>query len=137
MKKCLFASYEESFSANFALASLRMFAGFTMAFTHGVGKLPPPDMFVGGLDSMGFPFPTFFAWAASLSEFVGALLLAIGLLTRPAAFFLAVTMFVAAFVAHGADPFAKKELSLLYFFISMVFVMRGGGKFSVDNFIKV
>lgn len=137
MKKCLFATCESGMASNLSLAGLRVFAGLTMAITHGWAKVPPPEMFVGGLTSMGFPMPEFFAWAASLSEFVGALLLAIGFLTRPAAFFLGITMFVAAFVAHGADPFARKELSLLYLFISLVFFFRGGGKFSIDNLIKV
>ena len=41
--------------------------------------------------------PTFFGWAAILSEFVGGILLAVGLLTRPAAAFSFATL--AALVA--------------------------------------
>lgn len=121
---------------DFAALILRLFAGLTMAFAHGLGKIPPPEMLVQGLGAMGFPAPEFFAWAAALAEFAGGLLLALGLLTRPAAFFMAFTMAVAAFGAHAADPFQKKEMALLYLVISLFFVIYGAGKFSIDRFIS-
>jgi putative oxidoreductase len=116
-------------------AAGRIFFGLTMALTHGMMKFPPPAMLVEGLGSMGLPLPTAMAWAASLSEVLGGLLIAAGLFTRPAALFLAITMAVAAFVAHGADPFAKKEMALLYLFSSIMFLAIGGGRFSVDALI--
>lgn len=60
----------------------------------------------------------------------------IGLATRPAALTLMFTMLVAAFGAHASDPFAKKEMALLYFFIFTVFFAQGGGKYSVDSKIN-
>lgn len=137
MKNILFGTTSESSnSSEFALTFLRVFTGLAMAFTHGIGKVPPPDMLVQGVASIGFPMPGLFAWAAGLSEFVGGILLALGFLTRPAAAFLAFTMGVAAMIVHAADPFAKKEMGLLYFAIALVFAIRGSGKWSVDNFIK-
>lgn len=115
-----------------AVTSLRVFVGLTMAFSHGLGKVPPPDQLIGGLESMGFPMPGFFAWCAGLAEFAGGLLLAVGLLTRPAAFFMMITMAVAAFVAHASDPFQKKEMALLYLMISLFFFIYGPGKWSMD-----
>ncbi|MBL7543027.1 MAG: DoxX family protein [Bdellovibrionaceae bacterium] len=115
-----------------AVAVLRVFVGLTMAFSHGLGKVPPPEQLIGGLESMGFPMPVFFAWCAGLAEFAGGLLLALGLLTRPSALFMAITMAVAAFVAHAADPFQKKEMALLYLFISLFFFIYGAGKWSLD-----
>ena len=118
-----------------ALTLLRVFIGLTMAFSHGLGKMPPPDMLIGGLESMGFPAPVFFAWCASLAELVGGIFLAIGLLTRPSALFVVITMAVAAFVAHAADPFEKKEMALLYLFAALFFVLHGAGRWSVDHLI--
>ena len=118
-----------------ALALLRVFIGLTMAFSHGLGKVPPPEMLVGGITQMGLPAPEFFAWCAALAEFAGGILLAIGLLTRPAALFMVITMAVAAFVVHAADPFATKEMALLYFFASLFFVIHGAGRWSVDHII--
>ena len=119
-----------------ALALLRLFIGLTMAFAHGLGKLPPSEMLVGGVSSLGFPVPEFFAWCAGLAEFVGGILLAIGLLTRPAAGFVVFTMVVAAFGVHGADPFQQKEMSLLYLFSSLFFVIHGAGRWSVDHILS-
>jgi putative oxidoreductase len=109
-----------------------------MAITHGYPKFGA-DYFkgmVGAASSAGFPIPTFFAWAATLSEFLGGLLLAAGLLTRPAAFFLACTMFVAAFRIHAADTFDKKEMALLYLAISLCYLLRGAGRLSADHVIR-
>jgi len=126
-----------SIYSNLALLGLRLFAGLTMAFAHGQGKMPPEDMFVGYLESMGLPFPILLAWLAALSEFVGGILVAIGFLTRPAALALVVTMLVAAFMAHAADPFAKKEMALLFTSIFAYIFVAGAGKFAVDNKITL
>lgn len=134
MKKWLIQGTDEGSVWNeAAMTALRVFAGLSMAFAHGLGKLPPSPQFVDGVEGMGFPLPVLFAWGASLAEFVGGLLLAVGLLTKPAALSIALTMVVAAFVAHAADPFQRKEMALLYFFICLIFAVRGAGKWSVDR----
>lgn len=127
---------ESSLFREVSMTALRVFAGLAMAFGHGINKLPPSEGFMTRVTEMGFPMPEVFAWAAGLSEFGGGLLLAAGLLTRPSAFFMAITMAVAAFGAHGADPFQKAELSYLYLVISLVFFVRGAGRFSVDRFLQ-
>ena len=133
MKKLLFKTTLESSNVNeFSLTFLRVLVGLTMAFSHGLGKVPPPEMLVQGVAHLGFPMPEFFAWAAGLSEFAGGILLALGLLTRPAAFFLSFTMLVAVLGVHWADPFSAKEMGLLFFTIFSVFVIRGSGKWSLD-----
>lgn len=137
MKNLLFkVTKESSLSLELSLLLPRVFIGLTMAITHGLGKLPPPEGMIAGVEGMGFPAPVLFAWAAGLAEFLGGLFIAIGFLTRPSALFLGFTMLVAAFGAHGADPFEKKELSLLYFFITLIFIIRGSGKLSVDGMVN-
>lgn len=119
-----------------ALALLRIFIGLTMALSHGLGKMPPPEPLVTHLQVMGFPFADFFAWCASLAELMGGLFLAAGLLTRPSALMVVITMSVAAFGAHSADPFAKKEMALLYLFAALFFVLHGAGRWSVDHWLS-
>jgi putative oxidoreductase len=127
---------ESSFFQSLSLTFLRVFAGASMAFAHGMSKVPPSEKFVGYLSGMGFPSPEIFAWSAGLAEFLGGIFLAIGLFTRASAFFVAVTMFVAAFVAHAADPFQERELALMYFAVCLVFVVRGSSRFSVDRLFR-
>lgn len=113
---------------------LRLMMGAGIAW-HGYGKLfgGQMDMFTNGVSSMGFPFPVFFAWAAALTEFVGGILIAIGLKVRIAAAFVAVTMIVAAFVAHKLDPFKVKELALAYLTIAVALGLTGPGRYSLDR----
>lgn len=118
------------------LLVLRVAFGAGIAY-HGFGKVTG-DMtqFAAGVSKLGFPLPLVFAWAAALSEFLGGILLAIGFLSRPAALFIVFTMAVAAFGAHGADPFKKKELALLYLFASAALSLTGAGRFSADSLLR-
>ncbi|MFN3596273.1 MAG: DoxX family protein [Rubricoccaceae bacterium] len=119
-----------------ALLLLRVTFGLALALAHGIGKVPPSERFVGVTAEMGFPLPVLFAWAAGLAEFVGGLLLAVGLLTRPAAAFASITMAVAAFVRHAGDAFAERELALLYLAVMVVLALTGAGRYSVDAALR-
>lgn len=121
---------------DFALLLLRAVAGAGLALGHGLGKLPVSDQLVSGVAQMGFPAPVVFAWAAALAESVGGALLAIGLLTRPAALSILCTMGVAFFVVHGADPFQAKEKAMLYGIIALAFLLAGAGRYSFDALIR-
>ncbi len=136
MKKLFFGSIENANSADLALALLRVFVGLSLMLVHGSGKIPVSDGFIEHIGSLGFPMPAIFAWAAALAEYIGALLLALGLFTRPAALMVAFTMFVAAVVNHGTDPFAVAEKAYLYLSISLLFVVLGSGRFGVDSIIR-
>ena len=135
INKLLFTNGEfiNSTSGHAGLLILRLFAGLTMAFAHGAGKIPPNEQFIGFLEVLGLPMVIVFAWLAGLAEFLGGILVAIGLLSRPAALSLMVTMLVAAFLAHANDPFQKKEMALLYFFVFLLVFLMGPGKYSLDN----
>ncbi len=120
-------------NADAGLLVLRLGAGLFMAFGHGLGKMPPSEGLIGGVEKLGFPLPAFFAWMAGLSEFLGGLLIAAGLFTRPAAFFWICTMGTAAFLRHGADPFGTKEKALLYLVVGICLFLAGGGKYSLSK----
>jgi putative oxidoreductase len=137
LKRLFFhAENYSSLMLNVGLMVMRVGFGLTMAFAHGLGKIPPKDGFIGYLSSMGLPAPLAMGWMAGLSELVGGLFIAIGLATRWSAASLTVTMAVAFFMAHGADPFQKKELSLMYMITFLVLFLTGPGKFSIDGLIN-
>lgn len=120
---------------NPGLLILRVFLGAAM-LSHGWGKLfGGLEQFTGYVASLGIPFPAVTAFLAAFAESIGAILLAIGLLTRPAAFLMAATMAVAALVAHGGQGFAEQEAAWLYFFPALLFLLKGGGKWSVDAWL--
>lgn len=116
------------------LLILRVFAGLALAFGHGLGKVPPSEGFMGMVGNMGLP--PFFAWFSAIAEFGGGILLAIGLLTRPAALLIVLNMVTAIFLAHGGQGFSEREKALLFAFIALQFLFSGAGKYSVDARIK-
>jgi uncharacterized membrane protein YphA (DoxX/SURF4 family) len=72
-----------------------------------------------------------------LLEFVGGLLLALGLFTRTVAFILAGDMAVAYFMAHAPRGFFPLlnggELAIVYCFVFLYFWVAGGGEWSLDR----
>ena len=134
-RSLVFGTGATSPATDLGLLLLRLGLGLMMAFGHGLGKLPPSAGFIEGTAAMGFPLPTVFAWAAALSEFVGGLLIAVGLATRPAALFVAGTMAVAAFVAHAGDPFGDREMALVYLTGALALVATGGGRYALDRLV--
>lgn len=116
---------------NVGLAVLRIGASALM-LTHGYGKL------LKLINGEGFGNPIGIGATPSLfltviGEFVCPFLIIIGFKTRWAAIPTAITMAVAAFVVHGADPFKKKELALIYLLIFVVIALLGPGKYSIDK----
>jgi len=114
------------------LLLLRLVAGCSLAFGHGLGKL-------GRMTSGNFEFadplgigavPSLIL--ATLAELVCSIAVAAGLWTRWAAIPPAVTMAVAALVVHAADPWGRKELAVLYLAAFGALVFTGGGRFALD-----
>jgi|SRR5690606_8114096 len=123
-------------ATDLAMLLLRVFAGLILALAHGLNKVPPSEGFVTMVGELGFPSPLIFAWAAAIAEFVGGLLLALGLLTRPSALLIAVTMTVAAFIAEAGNPFVEKERALLLLGIAIFYLIAGPGRHSVDSMLE-
>ncbi len=115
---------------------LRVGVGLFMLLSHGWGKL-----FSFSEKSEYFPDPLGIGSIASLSlatfaEFFCSILLIFGLFTRFAAFNLLITMLVAGLIFHAADPFAKKELALLYALVFLYFSIVGGNRYSLDQWFR-
>ena len=113
------------------LLIVRIYAGVTMAGA-GMDKIPVGDWFAGQVEGIGFPLPRLFAFLAAFSEYAGGGLLVLGLFTRPAAFFMAVTMGVASWTIHADVPFWGIHVARIYFWVYVCLTLTGGGKLSLD-----
>jgi putative oxidoreductase len=114
------------------LLVLRISAGLLLLSLHGWSKLKG-----FGEMSGGFPDPLGLGHTASLTlvvfaEFFCSILVVLGLFTRLAVIPPIVAMAVAVFVFHADDPWAKKELALLYLAPFVTLLLCGGGKASLD-----
>ncbi len=121
---------------DFGLLFIRIALGLSYVFVHGLQKLiggPTLWTKIGSSVSqlgINFAFPLwgFFAMCA---EFFGGILILFGLFFRPAAMFVIITMFVAAYSTFGKDAgtFAHPiELGVTLFGL----FFTGPGKYSLD-----
>jgi putative oxidoreductase len=114
---------------------LRLAVGSAMVL-HGSQKLfGDPARFISFVGKLGFPFPTVFGWAAIAAEFFGGIALLLGLATRWAALFVALTMGVAAFVAHANDGLNKQEYPLVLMLGALSLLVSGAGDWSLDAWL--
>jgi putative oxidoreductase len=134
-------------------------AGLGLALAHGWGKVEAlstghADGFVRAVAELGFPLPLFFSWASALAEFLGGILVALGLGTRIAAGLVAVNMAVAAFRRHHAlarfaasvglvsvapdtlKGWGNPELALIYLVVSLTIVLLGPGRLALDPLVR-
>ena len=118
--------------------------GLYMLFGHGWGKML--KLFAGD-----FQFASVLGMPESISlglavfgEALCCMLIIVGFKTRLAAIPAAITMFVAAFVAHASDPWfasnanggGSKEMAMLYFIAFASIALLGAGKYSLDGINK-
>ena len=122
-------------TVNFGILFLRVTIG-GMMLTHGYGKfLRLLDGNLKFSDPLGIGSERSFVLVV-LAEFFAAIGLIFGLWTRINAFLLSFTMFVAAFIRHGADPFSKQEKPLMFLAVFLFLMFVGGGKHSIDDKIN-
>jgi len=115
---------------------VRLFIGFAM-ISHGFSKLQMlfNDGQIQFFDFLGLG-PKITLILTIFGEFVCSIFLILGLFSRVALGFLIFTMLIAGFVVHGADPFEKRELSLIYLSVYLLLMTFGAGKISVDYMIE-
>ena len=94
----------------------------------------------GWMESIGLAPGTLMAAAAGGAEFFGGLLLIAGLLVRPAAFVLAITMLVAIITVHLQNGLFMSnngyEFGLALLVISAGLAVRGAGSLSADYLLQ-
>jgi putative oxidoreductase len=124
------------------LLAVRLYWGFQFAQT-GWGKLHNLAKITAFFGSLNIPAPRFAAPAVSLLEFIGGILLMLGLFSRPIAFLLACNMFVAYWTAdHEALTSVLSDPGKFYIadpytflFASLMVVIFGAGFFAADTLI--
>ncbi len=132
------------------LTIVRLIMGIVF-FAHGAQKMLGWFGGYGFSGTMGFfetqmHIPAVFAFLAIAAEFFGGLGLIVGLLTRIAAFGIAVNMLVAVFMVHihfgffmnwfGNQKGEGFEYHLLALAVASTLIVRGGGTLSIDHAIS-
>jgi len=145
------------------LLFLRVILAYTF-YGPAMTKLGDIESTAGYFEYLGIPLPTLNAYMAAGTELIGAILLALGLLTRFISIPLLFVMIVAIATVHGAngfnvimpgDAFAWEnpfingeevshtvvvlqngyEMVMYYMAMLMVLVSKGAGRFSLDFLI--
>src|ERR687883_1797867 len=131
--------------AGLAPLILRVMAGIIMA-AHGWQKLIEfgPANFGRLLTDLGVPLPVFMGYVVTFVEFIGGILLIVGLLSRLAALILAIEMVCTTllvkvhvgFIApQGSGAGAELDLILLAAFLTILLV--GPGRLSLDELVGI
>jgi len=122
------------FLQDLGLLVARLTVGIGMLL-HGWGKIQNFSAMASSFaDPLGIgSYPS--AILVIFAEFICSILLILGFMSRLALINLLITMGVAGFIHHAADPFAKKELALLYFGVYLALFFLGPGRLSVDKVI--
>ncbi len=135
MKKLLKVN-DSSNTTGIALLVARVGIALLM-LTHGLPKLMmlfsgapvqfPPVMGLSSELSLGLTV---------LAEVGCSLLLLAGFATRLATIPLIITMLVAVFVIHAADPISVKEPALHYLLVYVALLFAGSGQYSIDYLLQ-
>jgi putative oxidoreductase len=135
MKKIVFVDQTSS-RIDIALLIARVSIAALM-LTHGLPKMAM--LFSGD----PIQFPPIMGMSAGLSltlavfaEVFCSILILLGVGTRLATIPPIITMLVAITLIHSADPFAKKEMAIIYLLGYVVLLIAGSGKYSVDYLLQ-
>jgi putative oxidoreductase len=127
------APYSYSFM-RFCVGAMLIPHGYVKLFEGGAAGLANAYFVKWGLGA-----PLAWGYGIALLEFVGGILLAVGLLTRPVAFLIAVEMAVAVVAVHLPNGFfwvvKGYEYPLLWGLMALAIAVRGGDRLSVDRAI--
>src|SRR5438874_2574685 len=107
-------------------------SGYEKVFADGASRIA-----AGNVLKTGFYPPLFWAWVVALLEFVGMMLLALGLGTRVVAFMMAIELGVIGVAIQMPNGYfwatRGTEFALILFLVCVAFVFGGGGRYSLDR----
>lgn len=137
----LFVRVGTSLQSGFLLL-IRVYWGWQFAQA-GWGKLHDIPKVVEFFSSLGIPVPGFNAVFVSTFEFVGGILLALGLLSRITALGIVIDMLVAyltadheAFKSFLTDPDKFASASpFIFLFVGLIVLFFGPGKYALDSLL--
>ena len=123
---------------------IRLALGLTL-MAHGSQKVlgsfggPGLSNWTAGNAPLGLRPAGLWLGAAAFSEFLGGVLVLLGLLTRVGAFFIAMTMLVAIIGVHWPNFFASNrgfEFPLTLLAMALALLIAGGGRASIDEMLS-
>ena len=129
---------------NAGLAICRIALATSMTY-HGLEKLLPPPhgtetgvmaglhYFADFVVSLGMP--AWLAYVSVFTEFLGGLLLMVGLFTRPVAALIVVNMMVALITVNARHGLSSSEYTLSLIAIALALMVSGGGSWSLDRLL--
>lgn len=136
LKECLEKSNEAFFAKthlqDLSIALLRIFFG-TSILMHGIYKAGDLLFFSNLITYMGHPIAGSFAPFLAYGQILVGLLLVLGLFTRASALITFFATMYTVVVLYNIEPLYMRELGLAYFFISLLFIVRGGARYSLDD----
>jgi len=115
---------------------LRVITGIALMM-HGWPKIQNPMGAAGMVEGIGFHPGWLWSPLLAGTEFIGGLLLVLGLLTRVAAGAATVVLLVTVYFhwVLQSQGYSGAELSLIWSAATFYFVARGGGRYSADRLI--
>ncbi len=122
--KC-YCSMKDSKDAG--LLALRIALGLVFA-VHGYMKLTGIEATTGFFDMINVPLPGLMAWVVALIEFVGGLMMILGVYAKTAGALTAFVMVMALLTVHLGKPWAGAELAILALGGSIAIATNGAGK---------
>lgn len=133
LKMSFLSAYKDA-----ALLVTRVVVGLYFVFVHGLPKLQGgPERWerVGGaLSNLGIDFwPQFFGFMAGFTEFVGGILIILGLWFRPATLMISVVLLVATIQKITGEGWFASAHPAEVMMLMIVFAFVGAGKYSVDK----
>ncbi len=126
----------DGMARDLGLLILRVSLGFSLIYAHGFGKL---ERLLSGNMQFADPIglgPGFSLILAVFAEFVCAVLVALGLVTRAATLPLIIFFLVAFFIVHGGDAFGDREKSFLFLMGYLTILLTGPGRMSLDEKLR-
>jgi putative oxidoreductase len=127
-------SKDEGIWNSIGLLILRVLAGALLMWGHGWPKLSGFSQMLGHFpDPIGLGVHLSLA-LSTFAEFFCAFFVIVGLLTRFVCIPIVFNLLVAGLVAHGADPWSKKELAFVYMVAFLTLIFTGPGRFSLDRY---
>jgi putative oxidoreductase len=117
----------------FGALLMRLALGLSMT-VHGYQKVVPhvaTTHFAHYIVTLGLPY--WLGYVSCYTEFVGGILLLLGLLTRLAAAFVAINMFAAFFLVGIHQGFGTYNYILVLAVLAVMLVFYGPGKLALDR----
>jgi putative oxidoreductase len=115
---------------------IRIFIGLSLIY-HGKEVFDAKQMVDYGkwLGALNFSAPSLMAYLGKGSEFIGGILLALGLFTRASAIILALTFLTITFFMGHGKILMEDQHPFMYVLFSLIYLFAGPGKISLDSYL--